>query len=151
MNTRTLNANGQEWSDLNLTGSNLGRAILDEYTFGGLLLEVHCNVQTITPNAIRAQFDRELRAKMDSAREVFAANAESIFLHAVTQRQQDEEARDDMGEPYAEGWLRRLPYGAPGQRGATLVGPAGYLKAKRLNTERGEETPAWSDLECYEA
>jgi len=147
MKTRTLNANGQEWTDLDLTGSNLGRAILDEYTFGGLLLEISCNVREITPASIRLQFHRELQAKTRSAIEVFEANAESIFLHAVSQRQQDEEARDDMGEPYAEGWLRRLPYGAPDQRGATLVGPAGYLKAKRLNTERDEATPAWSDLE----
>lgn len=135
-----------EWTDLDLTGSNLDRSILNAYTFGGLLLEVAHNVRTITPNAIREQFDRTLRDKMESAREVFRLNAESIYLHAIADRDTDSEQRDDMGEPFT-GTLRRLPTGGGG---ALLLGPAGYLKHKRDQHEQGRTVTAWSDLTVYE-
>ena len=146
--TRTLNANGQEWSDLDLTGYNLDRNILDPYTFSGLLLDVHCGVSDITPEAIKAHFEEQLRAKARCAREVFAANAESIYLHAIASRDNDGDGgEDDYGEPYGNNAQLRVIVGEGGQR--TIVGAAGYLRAKREAAEEGATIAPWSTLEVY--
>jgi hypothetical protein len=85
----TRNAHGQEWANLDLSRpSEQDRNILEPYTFGTLLLEIHCNVRDITPNTIRLQFEEQLRAKMQCAREVFEANAESIYKQAQADRAQ---------------------------------------------------------------
>ena len=146
--TSTLNANGQEWSDLDLTGSNLDKSILDEYTFGGLLLEVHCGFRDISPDAIRAHFEQQLIAKVESAREVFAANAEAIYLQAIADRDNDGDGgEDDYGEPYGRNAQLRVIVGEGGQR--TIVGAAGYLRAKREAAEEGLSIAPWSTLEVY--
>lgn len=145
---KTLNAAGREWSDLDLTGSNLDRSILDGYTFGGLLLEINCGIRDISPDAIRAHFEQQVTAKAEEAREIFAANAESIYLHAIANRDNDGDGgEDDYGEPYGKGAQLRVIVGEGGQR--TIVGAAGYLRAKREAAEEDQTLAPWSTLEVY--
>lgn len=145
---KTLNAAGQEWSDLDLTGSNLDRSILDAYTFGGLLLEVGCNLPELTYAAMDRQFEDTLQSKVTSAREVYEANRESIYLHAIANRDNDGDGgEDDYGEPYGKGAQLRVIVGEGGQR--TIVGAAGYLRAKREAAEDDQTLAPWSTLEVY--
>ena len=85
----TLNARGQEWANLDLSrGYEQDKCILDPYTFGTLLLEIHCGTKTINAATVRAQFEECLQSKIESAREVFEANLQSIIREAKRDRNQ---------------------------------------------------------------
>ncbi len=75
------------WEKVNLE-SNYERSqnILDEYSFDILLLEVNCNIKDITKETIKKQFEESLKMKIDSAREIFAANLDNIVKQAIKER-----------------------------------------------------------------
>jgi hypothetical protein len=147
MNT---NANGQEWANLDLSRpSEQDRRILEPYTFATLLLEVSHNIrgEDITPDTIRREFEQRMKERAECAREVFEANTEAIYLQAIAERDMDSDTKDDYNQPYT-GQLRRIRFLGGS---SAFVGPAGYMVARRLQEETGEEPlPMWSELELYE-
>lgn len=75
-----------DWNNIDLRSHEIGSAIIDEYTFETLLLEINCNIKEINPETVRKQFEESLRAQIDSAREVFEANFNNIVKEAQRQR-----------------------------------------------------------------
>lgn len=61
-------------------------AIIDEYTFEDLLLEINCNLPTISKESVMKQFEDALQSRITSAREVMQDNLENIVKHANEQR-----------------------------------------------------------------
>jgi hypothetical protein len=64
----------------------LDQNILDPYTFDILLLEIACNLKVITKETITAQFNEVLNSKVESAKEIFAANLANIVKKAKQDR-----------------------------------------------------------------
>ena len=60
--------------------------ILEPLNFETLLLEVECNLKTITPHTVRLQFELDMRSAIESARDVFNHNLPGIMRDAVNHR-----------------------------------------------------------------
>lgn len=78
----------KDWNNIDLRSHEVDSALIDEYTFNTLLLEIKCNVKEITPETVRAQFNESLKASMHSAREVFESNFKNIVKEVQRQRAQ---------------------------------------------------------------
>jgi hypothetical protein len=75
------------WNNIDLNRPSERQAnILDGLTFDILLLEISCNLTKINKETIRAQFELDLKIKIDSAREVFEANSDNILKDAIKYR-----------------------------------------------------------------
>jgi phosphotransferase system IIA component len=84
MNTTTY---GTDWNNIDMhspyeTSLNL----IENLTFDTLLLEIGCNCVKIDGQTITAQFEEDLRSRIESAREIFQANLESIIRKAKLTR-----------------------------------------------------------------
>jgi hypothetical protein len=78
---------GTDWSNINFSSAyETSLAIVDEYTFDGLLLEINCNLPKITSESVMRQFEDALQSRITSAREVMRDNLENIVQHANEQR-----------------------------------------------------------------
>lgn len=78
-----------DWANVNLQDAyNRDQAILDRYTFSGLLLEVQCNIKDseINEETIRKQFNESLQANMNSAIEIFENNLSNLTKYAQKDR-----------------------------------------------------------------
>lgn len=64
----------------------LDQNILDPYNFDILLLEISCNIKDINPQTVTAQFNEVLNSKVESAKEIFAANLANIVKKAKQDR-----------------------------------------------------------------
>jgi len=73
------------WNNVNLT-TEANNEILDGYSFETLLLEIHCNLTEINRDTVRAQFEHELKIKIQSARNIFESNLDNIVQHAIEDR-----------------------------------------------------------------
>lgn len=81
------NPYGTDWSNIDLDSSyQRSLAIIDEYTFDGLLLEINCNLPKITKESVMKQFEDALQSRITSAREIMRDNLEYIVRHANEQR-----------------------------------------------------------------
>jgi len=75
------------WKNINLDSASERQAhILDGLTFDILLLEISCNVREINEETIKAQFEENLKNKIQSAREVFNDNLQNILKDAIKYR-----------------------------------------------------------------
>ena len=88
MTTQTENPYGVNWSNIDLDSHEAGYAIIDQYTFEDLLLEVNCNLPTINETTIMRQFEEALQNRITSAREVMRDNIANITRHAQAYRNQ---------------------------------------------------------------
>ncbi len=82
-----MNTYGTDWNNIDMhspyeTSLNL----VENLTFDTLLLEVQCNCEKIDEQTITAQFEEDLRSRIESAREIFQANLESIIRKAKLTR-----------------------------------------------------------------
>ena len=76
-----------DWNNVNLNSNyERGQNILDPYTFDILLLEVYCNLRVINKQTVTEHFEKELKRKIRSAREVFNANLDNIIQKANEER-----------------------------------------------------------------
>jgi len=74
------------WNNVNLKDAyERDQNILDGYSFDILLLEISTNIKNTEINeaTIRAHFEKELKIKIQSAREVFRANLQNILKEAL--------------------------------------------------------------------
>ena len=74
---------GTDWNNIDMhspyeTSLNL----IENLTFDTLLLEIGCNCEKIDEQTVTAQFEEDLRSRIESAREIFQANLESIIRKA---------------------------------------------------------------------
>lgn len=74
---------------VNLDGHEIDLNILEPISFEELLLEVQCNLPSITKETISAQFEENLAAKVREAREVFRANLPNLLEKALATRKID--------------------------------------------------------------
>ena len=77
-----------DWSNIDFSSYETSLAIIDPYTFDGLLLEINCNLPKITSESVMKQFEDALQSRITSAREVMRDNLENIVKHANDQRNQ---------------------------------------------------------------
>jgi hypothetical protein len=84
-----INPCGTDWSNIDLSSYESSLAIVDEYTFDGLLLEINCNLRTIDAESVMKQFNESLQSRIDSAREIMRDNLANIVKHAQEYRNQD--------------------------------------------------------------
>ena len=75
-----------DWSNVNLNSTEINAAILDEYTFAQLLLEIHCNVKEIDKASISNQFRESLQNRVDAAIEIFNDNLDRILEKSISYR-----------------------------------------------------------------
>ena len=84
------NPYGTDWSNIDLSSNyESSLAIVDEYTFDDLLLEINCNLRTIDAESVMKQFNESLQSRIDSAREIMRDNLDHIVEHAKINRNQD--------------------------------------------------------------
>jgi hypothetical protein len=60
--------------------------LIENLTFDTLLLEIECNCRTIDAQSVTQQFEEDLRSRIQSAREIFQANLQSIVRKAKLTR-----------------------------------------------------------------
>lgn len=161
-NSKTFNPSrreksGNPWHRVDLSSpAECDRAIVDPYTFNGLLLQLHCNVKAeeLTPEKIRETFEAELRGRMQCARETFEASLSEIYAAALADHADTGDPEDDQGEEYRRDLpdALRVIVGDGGHR--TIVGPRGYQKMRREALEDPEnphDLAPWTELERYPA
>jgi len=78
------------WNNVNLK-SNFERNqnIIDPLSFDTLLLEISCNVQEINEETVLAQFETDLKSRIQSAREIMLSNLDNIVKDAQEYRNND--------------------------------------------------------------
>lgn len=75
------------WNNVNLKDPyERNLPVLDAYDFDTLLLEVACNLREINAETVKAQFMESLNSKIESAKEIFAANLENLVKEANAER-----------------------------------------------------------------
>ena len=83
------NPYGIDWSNIDFSSVyETSLAIVGEYTFDGLLLEINCNLPKITKESVMKQFEDALQSRITSAREIMRDNLENIVKHANNERNQ---------------------------------------------------------------
>lgn len=79
---------GTDWDNVDLTnGLERDRNLIEKLTFDDLLLEIGCNLPEINADTVTAQFEEDLRTRIDEAREIFRANLENIVAQARKERE----------------------------------------------------------------
>jgi hypothetical protein len=85
----TYNPYGIDWSNIDLKSNyETSLAIVNEYTFDDLLLEINCNLPVIDEKTITRQFEDALKFRITSAREIMRDNLANIVKHAQEYRNQ---------------------------------------------------------------
>lgn len=75
------------WKNIDLNSpSERQLNIIDPLTFDILLLEISCNLPEINEATIRAQFEEDLKSRIQSAKEVFNDNLKNILKDALKYR-----------------------------------------------------------------
>jgi len=76
-----------DWKNINLSDRyEREQNIIDPLDFDTLLLEISCNIRDINKYTIREQFEIDLKARVESAKEVFENNLNNILIDAVKYR-----------------------------------------------------------------
>lgn len=79
-----------DWKNVNLKDNyERDQNIIDPLNFDTLLLEISCNIRNINKETIKAQFEEDLKNRIQSAREVFNNNIDNILNEALKYRNQD--------------------------------------------------------------
>lgn len=75
------------WENINLNDSyERDQNMIDPLSFDTLLLEISCNISEVTKENITAQFEEDLKQRIESAREIFNNNINNIFNQALKER-----------------------------------------------------------------
>lgn len=75
------------WNKVDLNSQyERDQEMLNGYSFDTLLLEISCNVKEINEITVKDQFKKELKARIESAEEVFNANIQNIVKQAKKER-----------------------------------------------------------------
>lgn len=78
-----------DWNNVNLKSAyEREQPIIDALSFDTLLLEISCNISDINKETIKAQFEEDLKSRINSAREVFNNNLDNILNDALEYRKQ---------------------------------------------------------------
>jgi len=81
------NSYGTDWSNIDLQSNyQSSLAIIDEYTFDDLLMEINCNLPVIDEKTVMKQFEDALQSRINSAREIMRDNLKNIVKHAQEYR-----------------------------------------------------------------
>lgn len=76
----------KDWNNIDLDSHEIDSAIVDEYTFETLLLEINCNLPEINEATVRQQFNKSLDATIEQAKDIFESNLKNILNHATKER-----------------------------------------------------------------
>lgn len=76
----------KDWNNIDLNNHEIDSAIIDEYTFASLLLEIKCNLPVINEHTIRAQFLASLDHTIEEAKDIFESNLKNIIKQAKKER-----------------------------------------------------------------
>jgi formiminotetrahydrofolate cyclodeaminase len=74
------------WNNIDLNSHEIDSAIIDEYTFEGLLLEINYNLPEINEDTVRKQFLTSLNQNMEQAKDIFESNLKNILKYAKKER-----------------------------------------------------------------
>jgi hypothetical protein len=78
-----MNTYGTDWNNIDMNSPyETSLNLVENLTFDTLLLELQCNCEKIDEQTVTAQFEEDLRSRIESAREIFQANLESIIRKA---------------------------------------------------------------------
>lgn len=78
------------WTNVNLKSDyERNQNIVDPLSFDTLLLEISCNIRDINKETIKAQFETDLKNRIESAREVFNNNLDNILKESLEYRNND--------------------------------------------------------------
>jgi len=79
-----------DWYNIDLTSAfERDQCLIDPLTFEILLIEIGCNLSEINAETVTAQFEEDLRSRVDEARSIFKSNLENIVRYAQEQRNDD--------------------------------------------------------------
>jgi hypothetical protein len=79
-----------DWNNVNLKSQfERSQNIIDALSFDTLLLEISCNVREINKETVLAQFELDLKNKIESAREIMLSNLDNIVKDAQEYRNND--------------------------------------------------------------
>ena len=79
-----------DWNNVNLKSQfERSQNIIDALSFDTLLLEISCNVREINKETVLAQFELDLKNRIESAREVMLLNLDNIVKDAQEYRNND--------------------------------------------------------------
>jgi len=86
-NPPAVGSYGIDWNNVDLNDSfESSRNLIENLTFGDLLLEIGCNIRDINTTTVTAQFEHDLQSRVREAREIFKANLGNIVSHAQKDR-----------------------------------------------------------------
>ena len=78
---------GTDWNNIDMhSPSETSLNLVENLTFDTLLLEIGCNCEKIDEQSVTKQFEEDLRSRIQSAREIFQANLQSITRKAKLTR-----------------------------------------------------------------
>jgi hypothetical protein len=78
---------GTDWNNIDMHSSyETSLNLVENLTFDTLLLEIGCNCNKIDEQSVTKQFEEDLRSRIQSAREIFEANLQSIIRKAKLTR-----------------------------------------------------------------
>ena len=74
---------GTDWNNIDMHSPyETSLNIIDDLSFDTLLLEIGCNCKKIDEQSVTKQFEEDLQSRIQSAREIFQANLQSIVHKA---------------------------------------------------------------------
>jgi hypothetical protein len=86
MNTQNTTA-AIDWNNVNLSSPyESSQNLLDGYDFDTLLMEVECNLPTLTKETIKAQAMLSIKQKYNTAIEILNSNLDNILKEALKYR-----------------------------------------------------------------
>lgn len=89
-NTPAVGSYGIDWNNIDLSDSFESSCnLIENLSFDSLLLEINCNLREINAETVTAQFELDLRSRVQEAREIFRANLANIVSHAQNDRNSD--------------------------------------------------------------
>lgn len=77
-----------DWTNIDLDSWQISLNLIDGMTFSEFVLVADCNCPNITKAALRAQFEEDLQARIEDAREVFEHNLDNLVRHIANIRKQ---------------------------------------------------------------
>lgn len=79
-----------DWYNIDLSSQyEKDQFLIEPLTFEILLIEIGCNLREINAETVTAQFEEDLRTRVDEARSIFKSNLANIVKCAQEQRNND--------------------------------------------------------------
>lgn len=88
-NPPAVGSYGIDWNNIDLDSPfESSRNLIENLTFDSLLLEINCNLRDINHTTVTAQFETDLKSRIQEARDIFKSNLTNIVRHAKKEREE---------------------------------------------------------------